>query len=319
MNLKKISQILVLVYSCFCFLNTAVYAETTVDMTMMEKISKVEKFIYGNVQTGALVDRAKRIENEFYGANHQKTTGSLDEQSNYLYEDIFVTKHDMAPSFYLMLNAVERSLLKHINEGAARDRISTMEIQIMGREGQGGLKERLSSLQKVAFGEGKQVIANAILPRDSLIKIKMLTSLDTKTSRSGDKVEYEAASDVYVDNTLVISKGARGTGKVVKSDSAQNFGRDAKLIVDFDNIIAMDSTIIATFLGDKAKKESVSTAEAAGASIAGAVILGPIGLLGGAFVHGSNIKIPEGSEIYIQTRNEVSLFGWQPGQNEDLF
>jgi hypothetical protein len=39
------------------------------------------------------------------------------------------------------------------------------------------------------------------------------------------------------------------------------------------------------------------------------VLLGPIGIIGGAFVHGKNIDLPEGTELYIQTKNDTTLYG----------
>ena len=47
---------------------------------------------------------------------------------------------------------------------------------------------------------------------------------------------------------------------------------------------------------------------AAGASLAGMLVLGPIGIIGGAFVNGKNIDLPEGTELYIQTRNDEVIY-----------
>ena len=48
---------------------------------------------------------------------------------------------------------------------------------------------------------------------------------------------------------------------------------------------------------------------AAGASFAGMVILGPIGIVGGAFVHGKEVTIPAGATIYIQNQETTNLYG----------
>ena len=50
-------------------------------------------------------------------------------------------------------------------------------------------------------------------------------------------------------------------------------------------------------------------AMAAGASLAGIAILGPIGIIGGAFVNGKNIDLPAGTEFYIQTKSANTLYG----------
>jgi hypothetical protein len=48
---------------------------------------------------------------------------------------------------------------------------------------------------------------------------------------------------------------------------------------------------------------------AAGASVAGMLLFGPVGIIGGAFVKGRNVNVPAGSELFIQTENEQSLYG----------
>ena len=62
-------------------------------------------------------------------------------------------------------------------------------------------------------------------------------------------------------------------------------------------------------LGEESKKKMESMAMAAGASLAGMLVLGPIGVIGGAFIHGKNIDLPAGTELYIQTSEDVTLYG----------
>ena len=50
-------------------------------------------------------------------------------------------------------------------------------------------------------------------------------------------------------------------------------------------------------------------AMAAGASLAGIVILGPIGVIAGAFVNGKNIDLPAGTEVFVQTKADATLYG----------
>lgn len=43
--------------------------------------------------------------------------------------------------------------------------------------------------------------------------------------------------------------------------------------------------------------------------MAGAVLLGPVGLVGGAFIKGKNIDYPVGSTVFIQPQDSVSIQG----------
>ena len=46
-----------------------------------------------------------------------------------------------------------------------------------------------------------------------------------------------------------------------------------------------------------------------GASVAGAVLLGPVGLVGGAFIKGKNIEYPAGATVYVQPQDSVTIQG----------
>ena len=48
---------------------------------------------------------------------------------------------------------------------------------------------------------------------------------------------------------------------------------------------------------------------AAGASLAGIAVLGPVGIVAGAFVHGKDVRLPAGTELYIQTKADTTLYG----------
>ena len=39
------------------------------------------------------------------------------------------------------------------------------------------------------------------------------------------------------------------------------------------------------------------------------VILGPVGIVGGAFVKGNSVTIPVGCETFVQTAEDISLQG----------
>ena len=61
---------------------------------------------------------------------------------------------------------------------------------------------------------------------------------------------------------------------------ASNFGRDAEVQIDFKTMRTMDGTDVAMTLGEASKEKMQSMAYAAGASIAGIALLGPIGIIG---------------------------------------
>ena len=90
---------------------------------------------------------------------------------------------------------------------------------------------------------------------------------------------------------------------------ASSFGRSGKLDLIFDKVPALDGTEFTAVQGDEAKARTQQELKAAGASVAGAVLLGPVGLVGGFFVKGKNIDLPVGATIYVQPQETVTVQG----------
>jgi len=302
--LRKIISLLVLTLF-ICSNMGFVLAASAPDMAMLDKVVSVEKFFNGVEQTGPLVERIGVLEKELWG---KENTGSLVSRVDKLYSYSQVNV-DNTPSVVIKINAAEWSLTHMVTPQPVKMRIETLERVLMGNVSTGALDERLNQLLKFAYANGKLVLSNVTLNKDTLLKIKLLTPLSTRTSHAGDTMLFQVVDDVYVNGSLVIAKGAQGFGKVNKVEEAKNFGRDAKLQLSFDTVAAIDGSLLPTALGEKAKAENKSLTTAAGASVAGMAILGPIGIVGGAFVHGKNIDIPVGTEVYIQSQDQADICG----------
>lgn len=298
-------KILICVLVAVFALSGLASAQSGAEMTVLEKAAAAEKSLYGAEQTGSLVERVAKLEKDMYGLETKDAiVTKLDRVHRYIKEN-----SPAAPSFTVKLNAVEWVLSHDLTSQPAKARIESLERVMFGNAATGSFDSRLTKLVKLAFPNGQLEIAGASVAKDTLVKIKIMTQLDTRNSRPGDAVVFQAVDDVYAGGLLVVGKGALGSGKVTKVEPAKNFGRDAKLEVSFDSIEAIDGSVLETLLGEKAKEETKSMAKAAGATFAGLVILGPIGIVGGAFVHGQDITIPSGTMLFVQTKADSELYG----------
>jgi hypothetical protein len=288
-------------------ITSLVSAQSFQEMTVLEKTAAAEKIVYGSEQTGSLIERTSKIEKDIFG---EETKAALTDKLDRVYT--YLTDNSaLEPSFQAKLTAVEWTISHNVTNQPAKARIENMEIILLGNSATGNFDSRIAKLTRIAYPNGQVNVSNTTLAKDTLIKIKTITELDSRKSRVGDVVLFQAIEDVYSSGFLVIPKGVQGVGKVAKVQQSRNFGRDAVLEVSFDNIGAFDGSIIQTELGDKAKEETKSLAKAAGASVAGIALLGPIGVVGGAFVRGSDITVPVGTEMYIQVKADTSLYGLQ--------
>lgn len=302
--LRKLLTVLVL--TAFCMTLMPHYAMAArLEQTPLEKVAAVERALYGAEQEGSLIERTTRLEKDLYGFSSKEALMTKIEK---IY--VYVRESSAnAPSYAFKLAAMEWSLTQNVKSGPLKTRLESLERTVSGVTGNGAMEARLNRLMSMTYSGGKLQTGSLSLTKDTLIKIKTVTPLDSKKNKTGDIVEFEVAEDVYAAGYLAIARGAKGTGKIAKAEPAQNFGRDAKLEVNFENVEALDMTLVGTLLGDKAKEETKSMATAAGAGVAGMILLGPIGVVGAAFVHGKNVNVPAGTQLYIQTQSDVELIG----------
>lgn len=275
-----------------------------VENTVQAKLEAVEIETYGMTQTGALLNRINKIEADYLGKHN---AGSMLERVDLVYGNVY--NNSAAPGLLTQLNAVEWGLTHEVSSKSVDTRIADMEMQITGAPAAGTYKKRIDKLGEYAFGAYEVPLELVTVPADTLVKIALSEDVNVKNIKVGDTVQYRVAEDVVLDGMLVFAKGQAGTGTVKKVKQARNFGRNAELEVDFHTTKAMDGTNVTTHVGEKAKEEMKSYAMAAGASIAGMVLLGPVGIIGGVFVKGKNIEYPKGTELYIQTKEDVVLYG----------
>ena len=289
----------------------ASYNYGTLDSTNLQsKLMLVEQSVYGQEQTGALLERISRLETDFYGKTSNPQT-AISDRINTLYATMF--DNSVRPSAITQMNGIEWFLSRQVSIKSITDRLTTLEAQIYGKPITGTLQKRMNDLAMLAYGNSdvKAPLVSTTVPVDTLIKIKLVTPLNTDVSKVGDKVKFQAAEDVIYNGKLIIAAGAPGEGVVTKVKSARNFGRNGEIDVNFQQIQAFDGTMLETTLGEKAKKEIENLAIAAGASLAGIALLGPVGIVGGIFVNGKDIDLPVGTESYIQTKVNTNIYAIQ--------
>ena len=285
--------------------------------TLQSKLQVVEQSVYGQGQTGALLSRISRLENDFYG----KTSGTntaISDRINTLYSTMF--DNSIRPSAITQMNGIEWFLSGHVSINSITDRITALETTLYGKAASGTLQKRMNDLALLAYGnsDAKTPLVSTSIPADTLIKIKLVTPLNSETTKAGDIVKFQAAEDIIYNGKLIVAAGSPGEGVVTKVKGAHNFRRNGEIDVDFQQIQSFDGTTLKTFLGDKAKMEIKNLAYAAGASVAGIALLGPIGIVGGIFVQGKDVDLPAGTEAYIQTKEETTIYAIQTNLKDNL-
>lgn len=303
---KKIISLVVTAFLCLTSLVPA-FAEELGANTVAGKLEQAETFMYGAVQTGSLVSRVDKLETDTVG---QKTSGSVMSRVDRMYNRLEGAPNNGQLSVAALMNVIEWQFADRMSSDAATTRVGSLENQIFGTEyTHDSMVSRVNRLTKAAFPSGSLTPSNVILPKDSLIKIKFMEDISSKENQAGDSVDYVVDDNVYVGETLILPKGAKGVGKIKKIVQPRIFGRDARIDLDFNHVLTVSGEAVPVTMGELAKQQAKTAAGAAGASIGGMVLLGPVGIVGGAFVKGSSVTIPAGSGTYVQVTEDTSVNG----------
>jgi hypothetical protein len=304
---KKFMSLCMTALLCLTCLTPAFAAESLTANTVADKLSASEQFLYGQEQAGSLVSRVDKMEKDLYG---QKSSGSVMSRVDRVYNRLEGTPNNNQLSVAAQMNAIEWQFSDRMSNEGVETRIGNLETQLFGSQYTNDtLLSRLNRLNKSAFPSGSLTRSTVTLPKDSLIKIKFMEDISSKQNQAGDVVDFTVDDNVYVGEALVLPRGARGNGTIKKIVQPRIFGRDARIDIDFSSVTAVNGEKVPVTVGELAKQQAKTAAGAAGASIGGMVLFGPVGLVGGAFVKGSSVTIPAGSNTYVQVLEDTTVQG----------
>lgn len=129
----------------------------------------------------------------------------------------------------------------------------------------------------------------------------------SKTAKVGQTVKMHVSEDVKVGDKTVIPAGTSATGVISKVEKRKHFGVNAKMQITLNPIKAVTGDSIPLEPKDKGKYTGGTTDKAAAASGGGALLLGPIGLVGGYFVVGKSVNIKPGDRLVSSVSEDVAL------------
>lgn len=265
-------------------------------------LAALEKAAYGQEGAGSVLQRLERLEGDILGAKQQ---GPIVPRLEKLNQSL----RGPGESLLFRLGALEWFLNRAISREPLATRLSTLEQLVVGKAGTGPVGPRLEELAALTWPEGKSGGTPVQVEKGTLVKIKLGTELNSETSKLGDKVKFQVSQDVKVDGRLVIPAGTPGEGRVIEVTKAGNLGRDGRVRVNFGTIQALDGQEFPVEVDEKATEMNKSLQFAAGASMAGVLLLGPVGLVGGYFVKGKDVIIPIGTEFFVSVTASAQTTG----------
>jgi hypothetical protein len=192
----------------------------------------------------------------------------------------------------------------------------TRQVKFLGQEGQPKLYS-LSDVAGVSFAE--RVSAPAPSPQPvskptratvlagTLIAVRMVDNLDTKTTQTGQLFTATLDSNLVANGVVVARRGATVHGKVIKSENARRLTGRSEMQLELRNIVINGTAhpIRTSGFQQKGKSEGAQTAKktAAGAGLGAA-----IGAIGGNAGKGAAIGAVSGLGVSMIKKGEPIQF-----------
>ena len=280
--------------------------------TPLEGLRDIEVALYGQAKSGALIERLAALENEVFG---EEKSGPILVRIDHLHTYLMLSG-GATDSLQLKLNAVEWMIYQEINSAdVLYSRLQRLERDMYGEVQSGSALTRADNLLHMVWASDKLNLDLVTVPKETLVKIKLLTELDSGTSKVGDLVPYRVVEDVMIKDRLVVPAGTDGVGRVQEVTAAKRLGVDGRILVDFRSLEAIDGSSVALVMSEKATEKNKSLELAAGAGMAGVILLGPIGLAGAYFIKGKDVSITMGTEFFVEVMRDARVSGltFMPG------
>ena len=270
-------------------------------------MGRVERLLYGSERTGGLIERLNTVEKAMFG---RELPGSIAERQNALLN--FIEKGTLEqPSVLFKLGVAEWAVEQKINalEPAVK-RVEALEVNLEGTpQVDRPVSMRLERVLSLLLSEPVSM-QDAEIPAGSVVKGATVSTLSPKTAKKGDMVDIVLQSDFVVGASLVAPRGSRMQATVTEVTKPRSFGRPGEVKITVEKLFPLGPEEIALTVGEQAKKASEAESAqlaAAGTSVVGAILLGPVGLAGGFLVRGDLKEIPAGSVVFAESARAMRV------------
>ena len=262
------------------------------------------------MNTGGLIERLHGIETIVFG---RELPGSITERQTSLLAFLEKSMGNQ-PSLLFKTSIAEWALEQQIHPSKPLlKRIEQLELILAGNTQGGAILPRLEKIYSQLLPEGI-TLAPVKLPKGTVVKAKLTQTLTVRTVKKGDIISLATVDPLIIDGVLIAPAGSRILGHVTNVRMPGMFGRSSKIDIEIDSLELLGPSIIKLGIGTEAKKAMeayLPVAGAAATSIAGALILGPIGLVGGFFIRGNDRQLQEGTIVFVNTEENVDALGYK--------
>lgn len=311
-----LALILVLFTYSICLSSEAVpdpNPDSSVQGSSGQMMARIEQIIYGYVAKGGLIERLGKVEEDLFG---RSLPGTIAERHAAILTFLEVGT-DEQPSMMFKLGVAEWVVNKKIRASeSASKRLEDLEVNLTGASRNGNpIVMRVESLLATLVMD-TVTSQPVLLPANTVMKFRFMDELSPAKSKKGDFVRLELTNDIIVNNSLVAPAGSLLITEVREVKRPRMFGIPGEVRLSFNELKPLGPQKPPVCVG-KESENAIKEARRAGdrgegavigagaVSIAGAALLGPVGLVSGVFIRGNSIKIAAGSVTFVQTSGDI--------------
>jgi hypothetical protein len=136
--------------------------------------------------------------------------------------------------------------------------------------------------------------AQNAVPPGTPVMLQFMETVSTRTAKKDDRIPLRVYTNVVVSGKTLIKQDAPATGIVTSVKKPGRFGKRGELKLRLESVNDVNGKRVALDSYDTGNRFRAS---GPGASAGGLVVLGPVGLVGGAFVKGKHVTIEKGTRI----------------------
>ncbi|PIE53804.1 MAG: hypothetical protein CSA35_09370 [Dethiosulfovibrio peptidovorans] len=277
---------------------------------VFQRLGDMEQEVYGEVRPGGLIERLSGLEQSLFG---RELPGTVAERQAAVIN--FVEEGTPSQPSLLFKLAVAEWITEqrsHPSRPVVK-RLAGLETLLEGEsKGEGPLAMRLERLLGLLVSDPVQW-ESVTVPAGTVIRVALSQTISPSTVTVGDVVRGALTDSLFVREVLVAPKGTLVEGTASKVKKPRSFGRPGEVIFALERLLPPAPGSLPVSVGEvatKAAQAERAQIAAVGGSLAGAILLGPLGLAGGFLVRGDVKEVPEGTVFHLEVPESVSVLGY---------
>ena len=169
---------------CLLLMSALIPSTIWANVTPLRSLETVEELLYGQAQTGSLLDRIEKVELDIYGKTQEGAVlMRIDRVLTFLQDA------DGDGGLWLQLNLAEWGFSATLSgEKPMIERLQGLELVLYGAEQSGNISQRAEKLMMDIWGTTKLDVKRVNLPAQTLVKVALSKTLDSATAEVGDEV-----------------------------------------------------------------------------------------------------------------------------------